>query len=66
MPIPLYYPIRESSTAWRTARVFEGGGAVSKISSDVPAPTAQELVQMHDLYRQGGEERRKAPHVVYR
>jgi len=28
-------------------------------------PTAWELDQMHTLYRQGGQERQMAPHIVY-
>jgi hypothetical protein len=37
--------------------------------ADTSAPlkpvTAEELEQMHALYRKGGEERRMAPHIVY-
>jgi hypothetical protein len=29
------------------------------------ASTAEELDQMHALYRQGGQERQMAPHIVY-
>ena len=28
-------------------------------------PTAEELERMHALYREGGEDRRMAPHIVY-
>jgi hypothetical protein len=28
-------------------------------------PTTAELDQMHKLYRQGGQERQLAPHIVY-
>src|SRR6516162_9965443 len=28
-------------------------------------PTAEEIEQMHDIYRQGGLERQMAPHIVY-
>jgi hypothetical protein len=38
---------------------------MANISHDAPTPTTEELIQMHALYRQGGEERQMAPHIVY-
>jgi hypothetical protein len=38
---------------------------MAEISSGAITPTAEELNQMHDLYRQGGQERQMAPHIVY-
>ena len=34
-------------------------------SGALKTPTAEELEQMHLLYREGGEERQMAPHIVY-
>ena len=38
---------------------------MAEISSGALAPTTEELDQMHALYRQGGQERQIAPHIVY-
>ena len=38
---------------------------MAEISSGALTPTAEELNQMHALYRQGGEKRQMAPHIVY-
>ena len=38
---------------------------MAEISSGALAPTTEELDQMHALYRQGGQERQLAPHIVY-
>jgi hypothetical protein len=34
-------------------------------STPLKPATAEELEQMHELYRQGGKERQMAPHIVY-
>jgi hypothetical protein len=36
-----------------------------KVSGDATVPTIEEKDQMHALYRQGGQERQMAPHIVY-
>ena len=36
-----------------------------KVSGDATIPTIEEMDQMHALYRQGGQERQMAPHIVY-
>jgi hypothetical protein len=41
------------------------GGASAKTRRDSPTPASDELDQMHALCRQGGQERRMAPHIVY-
>jgi hypothetical protein len=33
--------------------------------AELMRPTVDELDRMHDLYRQGGQERQMAPHIVY-
>jgi hypothetical protein len=38
---------------------------MAEMSAGAVAPTAEELDQMHALYRQGGQERQMAPHIVY-
>ncbi len=38
---------------------------MAEISSGALTPTAEELHQMHALYRQEGVKRRMAPHIVY-
>src|SRR4051812_42977140 len=38
---------------------------MSKTSTSEPVPESQDLDQMHDVYRRGGEERQVAPHIVY-
>ena len=38
---------------------------MGEVSTKPKAPTASERDQMHALYRQGGEERQMAPHIVY-
>jgi hypothetical protein len=38
---------------------------MADISHDTPTPTTDELSQMHAVYRQGGQERQMAPHIVY-
>jgi hypothetical protein len=38
---------------------------MANVSSGVMAPAAEELDQMHAIYRQGGQERQMAPHIVY-
>jgi hypothetical protein len=38
---------------------------MSKVNSEAIVPTAEERDRMHALYRQGGRERRMAPHIVY-
>jgi hypothetical protein len=38
---------------------------MAKLSAGAMASTAEELDQMHALYRQGGQERQMAPHIVY-
>jgi hypothetical protein len=42
-----------------------GRFAMVKVSRDATVPTVDELDRMHALYRQGGRERRMAPHIVY-
>ncbi len=34
-------------------------------STELCAASVQELGEMHEVYRQGGRERRMAPHIVY-
>ena len=34
-------------------------------SAETLAPTVEDLREMHELYRRGGQERRMAPHIVY-
>src|SRR5437016_2291529 len=41
------------------------GGTMTHTLTPLTTPTAQELEEMHALYRQGGEERQMAPHIVY-
>ena len=38
---------------------------MAETSAGAVAPTPEELDQMHALYRQGGQERQMAPHIVY-
>src|SRR5205807_4219484 len=38
---------------------------MAKMSTGAIAPDIEELDQMHALYRQGGQERQMAPHIVY-
>ena len=38
---------------------------MAEMSAGAMAPTAEELDQMHALYRQSGQERQRAPHIVY-
>jgi hypothetical protein len=38
---------------------------MADVSTRSKAPAAGEWDQMHDLYRRGGQERRRAPHIVY-
>ena len=38
---------------------------MAEMSAGAMALTAEELDQMHALYRQGGQERQMAPHIVY-
>jgi hypothetical protein len=38
---------------------------MAEASTRTKAPTASELEVMHDVYRQGGQERQVATHVVY-
>jgi hypothetical protein len=38
---------------------------VAAVSSKAIPPTTDELDQMHSIYRQGGQDRQMAPHVVY-
>lgn len=38
---------------------------MAEASIKAKAPTAEELDQMHSLYREGGREHRTAPHIVY-
>ncbi|MEX2169045.1 MAG: hypothetical protein WD851_07025 [Pirellulales bacterium] len=35
------------------------------MATETLGPTAAQLEQMHTLYRQGGADRAKAPHVIY-
>src|SRR5262245_52556195 len=39
---------------------------MSELLTGSATPTAEELERMHAVYRNGGEECRAAPHVVYR
>ena len=36
-----------------------------EVSRDATVPAMDELDRMHALYRQGGQERQMAPHIVY-
>jgi hypothetical protein len=38
---------------------------MAEVPADPRTPVDHELDQMHALYRRGGQERRRAPHVVY-
>ena len=38
---------------------------MAEVSSGALTPTPEQLDQMHALYRQGGQERQMAPHIVY-
>lgn len=38
---------------------------MAELSTGSSVPTAGELDEMHEFYRQGGQERRMAPHIVY-
>jgi hypothetical protein len=38
---------------------------MAESTTQVASPRAEELEQMHALYRKGGEQRRMAPHIVY-
>ena len=38
---------------------------MAKVSVGATAPTAEELDQMHAVYRLGGQERQMAPQIVY-
>lgn len=38
---------------------------MSTVSKRPATPTAAELDQMHALYREGGGERKMAPHIIY-
>jgi hypothetical protein len=38
---------------------------MAETATPLKPPTAEELEQMHALYRKGGEERQMAPHIVY-
>jgi hypothetical protein len=38
---------------------------MTEISSGAITPGTEELSQMHDLYRRGGQERQIEPHIVY-
>src|SRR4051794_4056484 len=43
----------------------QGRWAVGETSTRPGLPTTEDLDQMHAYYRQGGLERRMAPHIVY-
>ena len=38
---------------------------MADVSTKATGPAAEELDRMHALYRQGGQERQMAPHIVY-
>src|SRR5450631_218516 len=38
---------------------------MADVSIRAKAPTAEELDEMHALYRKGGQEHQMAPHIVY-
>ena len=38
---------------------------MAKVWTEAMIPAVDELDQMHALYRQGGQERQMAPHIVY-
>ena len=38
---------------------------MAETSSGALTPTTEDLNQMHALYRQGGQDRQMAPHIVY-
>src|SRR5262245_33975183 len=69
------YPLRllTNSTAFFTntsvcddhVRTRRGRSAMTEMSAGAVAPTAEELDQMHVRYRQGGQERQRAPHILY-
>src|SRR5437868_569725 len=58
-------PLIRTSVGGDHARSGRGRWAMTEMSAGAMDSTAEELDHMHAQYRQGGQERQRAPQIIY-